>query len=757
MSKIIDYIKYEYLDSEVTSLSKFINGNLSLMESYKGRIKDLLLYKDEKGKSNKDRIWETYTISEKKIFHEAYDKNELDFIKVGTIIAIPKSEIKNEVAAIQGKDLFTKSTSFLGFWQEKLLEFINNPLNKPVQELTSNSSQLNLNCSVWIWVRSLNKILNVSQFISTLNTTVEGQVGSFNLELSSFENLSDVINLGDDIISDFQIGSFQDKDDIKKEKIPFFMKYLQQNDIVFIRFEQLELEQESRKFSESSFEIGKDQLPDKPENGDRKRRFYDMIGLIDTVSESTSHLSSESDISIVGRDLMKLLIEDSNYFFPLMFVENSTNLFVNLDESNKWFKRSFATNKYEYVFSYSLRSIKDTLSFVINQLSNLGILPNNVDLFSAYGDDRSKVYELTNGSKEYYNYVESNGIWQIINLSIDDALSNRMLADSSITKPDGPILSQFNKICQEPFVEFWGDTYGDKYVFNVRQPPFTKKAITDFLDTNEIITITDYESKNLVWEDNFFTWYQLTPRGSYLGAESKIALAYLPVVYFPQFADMFGNHSMNVESNYSSRRALFGLKDKDNVNQYRQAAIEDLVYMIECNAYLPFTRKGSIVLPYGDRRIKRGTFIRFAPTSEIFYVDSVTNSLANFDNNVERTTTINVSRGMVEKLIKGIPPSSVTASSKQNIDLSLPLEEIGTTLSGVNLLGEVTVKPSSAGNISYFSIVDTDLIRTTLIERSIPKGDDSNPIIKLKKSTKTNFGVNENSFNFFVNRNQFNV
>jgi len=755
MVKTIDYIKYEYLDTEITSLSKFIDANLSLIGSYAGRVKDLLLYEDENNKSNKDRIWDTYTDAEKKIFREVYDKNELDFIKVGTIICIPKSEIKNEVAAIQGKDLFTETTSFLGFWQEKLLDFINNPLNRPVQELTSTSSQLNLNCSVWIWVRSLNKILNVSQFIFTLNTTVAGQVGSFNLELSSFENLSDIINLGSEVISNFHIGSYQDKDDVKKEKVPFFMKYLQQNDIVFIRFEQLELEEESRKFSESSFEIGKDQLPDKPENGDRKRRFYDMIGLIDTVSESTSQLSPESTISVSGRDLTKLLIEDSNYFFPLMFVEDSTNLFVNLDESNKWFKRSFATNKYEYVFSYSLRSIKDTLSFIINQLSNLGILPNNIDLFSAYGDDRSKVYELINGSKEYYNYVESNGIWQIINLSIDDALANRVLADSSITKPDGPILSQFNKICQEPFVEFWGDTYGDKYVFNVRQPPFTKKAITDFLDTNEIITITDYESKNLVWEDQFFSWYQLTPRGSFLGQESRTALAYLPVVYFPQFADMFGNHSMNVESNYSSRRALFGLKDKDNVNQYRRAAIEDLVYMIECNAYLPFTRRGTIVLPYGDRRIKRGTFIRFAPTSEIFYVDSVTNSLTNFDNNVERTTTINVSRGMVEKLIKGTSFNPSSNTFKQDIDSHLPLEEIGTSLSGTNLLGEVVVKPSS-GKISYFNIVDTDLIRTTLIERSVSTGTNGS-IIKLKKSTKTNFGVNENSFNFFINRKQFNV
>lgn len=732
MAKKTDYIKYEYSDAKVKSLTKFVQENNSLVSMYNNKVKDLLLYAGDKDVTNKDSIWSNYTEAEKKQYQEDYDNDNLDYIKAGTVLYLPKDKINNEVLAIQGKDLFTETSSFLGFWNEKLLDFINNPLNNPVSSLTSTSNQVNLNCSVWIWVRSLNKILNVSQFISILNTQVGEQSGTFSLELSSFENLEDINPYGDDVLSNFSISP-----DIEgKEKIPFFMKHLQQNDIVFIRFEQLELEQEAREFTENNFEIGKEQLPDKVGEGNRRRRFYDMIGLIDTIDESTTQSNIDSSVSVSGRDLMKVLMEDSNYFFPLMFVENSTNLFINLDESNKWFKRSFATGKYEYAFSYSLRSIKDTLGFVVNQLSNLGILPNNIDLFSAYGDNRSKVYELTNGSKDYYNYVESNGIWQIINLSVDDALKDRILADSSITKPDGPILNQFNKVCQEPFVEFFGDTYGDKYVFNVRQPPFTKKAILEYLNTNEIPTITDYEYKNIQWEEQFFTWFQLTPRGSYLGQDSKMALAYLPVVYFPQFADTFGNHAMSIETNYSSRRALFGEKDKDNVNQYRRAAIEDLVYMIECNAYLPFTRKGSITLPYGDRRIKRGTFIRFQPTGEIFYVDAVAHSLSSSGSKIDRTTTLTVSRGMVEELIKGVSQDKL--NSKLN----------------TNMLGEIN---TSSSEVSYFNIVDTSLIRQTLIERSQSVSGDDKPVTKLSKSVKTNFGVNENSFNFFLNRQQFDV
>ena len=45
-----------------------------------------------------------------------------------------------------------------------------------------------------------------------------------------------------------------------------------------------------------------------------KGRYWDMIGLIDNTSIMSDYNSL--DISISGRDLIKLIIDDNNFFIP---------------------------------------------------------------------------------------------------------------------------------------------------------------------------------------------------------------------------------------------------------------------------------------------------------------------------------------------------------------------------------------------------------------------------------------------------------
>ena len=78
----------------------------------------------------------------------------------------------------------------------------------------------------------------------------------------------------------------------------------------------------------------------------------------------------------------------------------------------------------------------------------------------------------------------------------------------------------------------------------------------------------------------------------------------------------------------------------------------DLKYLIETTIYLPFTRQGTITL-YGNRQIKRGTWMYFVPTQEMYYVDAVTNTFQSVGNRVFRSTTLQVSRGMKTSLIDG--------------------------------------------------------------------------------------------------------
>ncbi|MFW6273090.1 MAG: hypothetical protein ACOC2U_04865, partial [bacterium] len=125
----------------------------------------------------------------------------------------------------------------------------------------------------------------------------------------------------------------------------------------------------------------------------------------------------------------------------------------------------------------------------------------------------------------------------------------------------------------------------------------------------------------------------------------------------------------------------------------------------------------------GDRRIKRGTFVKLNKTNELFYVTQVSNTLSIGKGVIDRTTTINVERGMVIDYIKG-----------SNVDY-----DINGTL--------------YTEWISYFDIIDTELIKRNLVERI--NSDSGGQGSRTTQNTKTKFGVREEVFDFFLYRKQF--
>jgi hypothetical protein len=98
-------------------------------------------------------------------------------------------------------------------------------------------------------------------------------------------------------------------------------------------------------------------------------------------------------------------------------------------------------------------------------------------------------------------------------------------------------------------------------------------------------------------------------------------------------------------------------------------------------------------------------YIRYKPTGEIFYVDSVSNTRLVSGRENRRLTTVGVTRGMVEKYIKGV---------------------------------EVKFEDGSKDNVSYFN----------LIKMEIPKNAVDNSFLK-------DWKVNKNVFNFFLTRQQW--
>lgn len=316
----------------------------------------------------------------------------------------------------------------------------------------------------------------------------------------------------------------------------------------------------------------------------------------------------------------------------------------------------------------------------------------------------------------------AKGIWQIIKLAMDSNVMHLMLYDASISQQTGSLLGFFNKACQQPLVEFSGDTFGDQYYFLVRRPPFDKENMLRALNSQHMFDKSvsklqqelgkldretsyyerpeddkkkqkewdkkfgegsdyynkqndiyaeygDYDNPYLI-EDRFilnsnisfntqdiYSWYQFYPQYELAGDKMQYIV---PAILFPEYAAIWGSRPLIVQSQYASFKGL-NLKDtevdkvkQEIIDKRCRTVLDDLKYLIESNAYNPFTRQGTITI-IGNRNIHRGMFIQVAIETlvdEIFYVDSVSHSYNITNNAVSDTTTLQVSHGMVKRYIK---------------------------------------------------------------------------------------------------------
>lgn len=246
------------------------------------------------------------------------------------------------------------------------------------------------------------------------------------------------------------------------------------------------------------------------------------------------------------------------------------------------------------------------------------------------------------------------GIWQITKLLIDSSVSDKQVLDAGISTQQGSLLNYFKKVCQEPLVEFMGDTFGNQYYWIVRKPPYDKEGFLKMIDlTMTYLPEKDVYSTSLAWNNQgIYSWYRYMP---YADLFSQQLTAAIPAVFFPEFASVWGSRPLCVESNYfnwefSGRHDTEKPENSMNADRIWQNAIRDFKFIIESNAYAPFTRRGTITM-VGDRKIKRGTLVCLS--GEVFYVDAVTNNYDVTANGVTRTTTLQVSRGMFKRYIDG--------------------------------------------------------------------------------------------------------
>lgn len=700
--------------------------------------------------TNWDRIKRTYTDKELLENEPKYPTGEV-LVKKGTSLLFLPSQLLRDLGRQPIREVI-EATKFKPFITQQLHKLLNDPRyvrksSNADQQVEVITEQTEVTC--FIWNRSLNDWIDASRFISNAQTSVAKEGGSFNITFAdvncSYSPLVGWIPDNDEQNVTNQINKYSKEGESRRNNF-YFNTILAENDLVYIKFEKLGLDTNNT------------------DNINPANQVWDLIGLIDNISSNSSPALFTT--SIRGRDLMKMLIEDGTIFFTSQFLGN---IFV--DQDTLLAKRnSFTLEEQELIYAMpTFQSLPTLLKYVLNKYSNLGIIPNGA--FWGYGDSvilekyklqSTKLLRRSDGSiVDILNSKltgERQGLWRIMDFVFDDEPANRLVTDPAFSQDNGSIINSIKKIVQEPLLEFYGDTYGDKYNFTIRKPPFDKKGyiglvygdvateetsqtgkrlnstsqarassklkkkidskiqqrlkgdVTDRTTSlsNFVIDIDDSEvlSESLQYHGDAYSWYRTIPIG--LGALDETTQFLLsPIIAFDRYAEIWGSKTFSLEYNYTPA-SLLEDSQSDKIYKYAEnQTFLDLQYIVQSHQYLPFTRTGTITL-IGNRTIKRGLFIFYKPTQEVFYVDSVTNTrtAGNGPGQNTRTTTLSVSRGMREPFIKG----------------------------KIEIINQVPQR------VSYFDIIDTRILNTASIN---------------SQDALKNWKVNNDVFDFFVKRKQW--
>lgn len=638
------------------------------------------------------------------------------FIKYGIIdiieLQIPYNKISKFYAGIMGENIYNpiNNNSFYNKSREDIESNIDyNPTIKPGNIYTD----LNLALKIYCFSKSNAKLYDITKFLSSviINNTESGGNFELKMSLTSQENLES--NKGY-VVEDINKKGY--------ERALYLQSIFRENDLIFIKFETLKIEDKS-----------------KNEHGDIHGKFWDMIGLIDTniINSSPNQIS----LSISGRDLIKLFIEDNNYFIPYRFA-SSEKKSLNIGANDKIFHRLFSSGTYNTKFTTSNRSIENSIGFIFSQLSNVEMLTDEGSnwLLNEYGEDIGKtfVYSEEGVIKDKKGI---KGIWGIINFAVDEKLSHYRITDGSLISTDGSILDSINNLCQKPFVEFITDTFKDKFSLIVRRPPWDEEGIKNSI----FVTIDPYLalSDNLVMDTNINTVFQFFPQKALLGGEN-ITYNRFPIIVLDEYAKIWGCKMYTTYTKYfdiNSYNQSINSKEKNKKSPYENF-IEDFIFLLETEAYKPFTRTGTITIR-GDRRIKRGSWVYYKKTNEMFYVDAVSNSAIITSNSVERITVLNVSRGMIKDYID--------SSNQKGLEDNDFIDEIKNSKTN-----RVERKKYA---ISYFNLLATDYLRNSLKNNIIDiknKYSSERKIVNKDITfTTTDSIVVKGNFDFFLKGKQF--
>lgn len=241
---------------------------------------------------------------------------------------------------------------------------------------------------------------DLSRFVVSMNTSVNENGGNFSISLPHIPVHLDLLNvmtpnsvlknginatgIDKEQISNYQYIDENDKlNNVSKSSIydfDYFEWLIQPNDLLFISFDDMK-------------DLSDDNL---------SGHTFDMIALVDSVAVSRNADGAIS-VDVTGRDLMKLITDDSSIFFPLGVSAGTNNVFQNTETVNKGGDLSSVYRYNGAESKNAMRQINGMLNIfacepndfsidfvlktVVSHLANIQIVPDN--LFISWGDKRT--------------------------------------------------------------------------------------------------------------------------------------------------------------------------------------------------------------------------------------------------------------------------------------------------------------------------------------------------------------------------------
>ena len=159
-----------YLITTDITIDEFLKNTKSLLPNISKS--DFLKFKPEKS-SNADQIYSIYSQEEKDTNKTKYSQFDLDYIKANTSIFLPLSGLQVELYLTKGKNLFIDDKKDLPvYFSDKQKELEQDPNYVRAERLYQfgdvDISTIEENCQVWLYVKSIDKLLDISSFVNSL-------------------------------------------------------------------------------------------------------------------------------------------------------------------------------------------------------------------------------------------------------------------------------------------------------------------------------------------------------------------------------------------------------------------------------------------------------------------------------------------------------------------------------------------------------------------------------------------------------------